>query len=110
MLFYLCSPSFFRQLKMFRLVSKLFCCVDGPTPRSSGVSEFSNYTDTVDYVRKSPRNKDRLMKSKRFLSNTRLNELNESSSTSTVTTAKKGANVEMCDFILITVKKEEKFT
>lgn len=106
----------FRQLKTFRFVSKLFCCSDGPTPRSSAVSEYSNYTDTVDFTRRSPRqsaeHRRKHPRTARFQSkqyNPRLNDLNESSS-STTSVCKKGNNVEMCDFIVITVKRDEKFS
>lgn len=103
----------FRQLKMFRFFTKLLCCKDSRRPRGSGATEYSNYTDNADYIRRSPRNVSehnrRLPMSARSASSSRLNDLNESSSTSTMT-SRRGHTVEMSDFILISVRKDEKFT
>lgn len=113
---------------MFRCIATLFCCEETTASRSSGFSEFSNFTDTcgdnvrrsprncTEYLRRSPRNSDDfLCKSHRNLdaqetSAQRSARLVAFDGFSNKPSLQTGNNVEMCDFILITVKRDNKLT
>ncbi|KAL4217493.1 7 transmembrane receptor (rhodopsin) [Mactra antiquata] len=116
---------YLRQLKVFRVISKIFCCQDGRTPRGSGISDYSNVTDT-DFYRRTPRiTDDYTLKSRSTLDISTddyrrrsrcVSDFTDSStgarksprrlecnnSVSTRPSSMVGDEVEMCDLILMT--------
>ena len=108
----------------------MFCCQEGQTPRGSGFSEVSNYTDACgDYIRRSPRNISEYPRrsprhSEDFLCKPSRSTYNTNDACSSLRTPHYVAigeysnkrplpssnNIEMCDFILIAVKRDDKLS